>query len=115
MEIPLLSDIVIIFGLSIAVLFVCHRLRVPTIVGFLLTGILAGPYGLGLIKGVHEVEILAEIGVVLLLFTIGIEFSLRDLLRIRRSVLLGGSLQLLLTILAVFLIAEMAGLTFGQS
>ncbi|HSE83790.1 MAG TPA: cation:proton antiporter [Thermodesulfobacteriota bacterium] len=115
MEIPLLSDIVIIFGLSIAVLFVCHRLRVPTIVGFLLTGILAGPYGLGLIKEVHQVEILAEIGVVLLLFTIGIEFSLRDLLRIKRSVLLGGSLQVLLTILAVFLIAEMAGLTFGQS
>ncbi|MCK4472385.1 MAG: cation:proton antiporter, partial [Anaerolineae bacterium] len=55
MEIPLLNDIVIIFGLSIAILFICHRLRVPTIVGFLLTGILAGPYGLGLVKAVHEV------------------------------------------------------------
>jgi CPA2 family monovalent cation:H+ antiporter-2 len=43
MEIPLLNDIVIIFGLSIGILFVCHRLRVPTIVGFLLAGILAGP------------------------------------------------------------------------
>ena len=115
MEIPLLSDIVVIFGLSIAVLFVCYRLRIPTIVGFLLTGVLAGPYGLGLVKGVHEVEILAEIGVILLLFTIGIEFSLKDLLKIRRSVLLGGSLQVLLTTLTVFFIAEMAGFTFGQS
>ena len=80
MEILLLNDIVIIFGLSITILFICHRLRVPTIVGFLVTGILTGPYGLGLIKAVHEVEILAEVGVVLLLFTIGIEFSLQNLL-----------------------------------
>ena len=77
MEILLLNDIVIIFGLSIAILFICHRLRVPAIVGFLLAGILAGPYGFGLVKAVHEVEILAEVGVVLLLFTIGIEFSLK--------------------------------------
>ncbi|MEA3384980.1 MAG: cation:proton antiporter, partial [Thermodesulfobacteriota bacterium] len=67
MEIPLLNDIVIIFGLSVAVLFVCHRLKVPHIVGFLITGIIAGPYGLGLIRAVHDVEILAEVGVVLLL------------------------------------------------
>jgi CPA2 family monovalent cation:H+ antiporter-2 len=115
MEIALLREITIIFGLSIAVLFVCNQIRVPTIVGFLLTGVLAGPHGLGLIKAVHEVEILAEIGVVLLLFTIGIEFSLKNLLQIRRSVLLGGSLQVLLTIVAVFLIARLIGLSFGES
>ena len=90
MEIVLLKDIVIIFGLSVGILFICHRLRVPTIVGFLLTGIVTGPYGLGLIKAVHEVEILAEVGVVLLLFTIGIEFSLERLLQIKKSVLMGG-------------------------
>ena len=83
MEIPLLNDIVIIFGLSIAVLYLCHRIRLPVIVGFFLTGILAGPHGLGLIKAVHEVEILAEIGIVLLLFTIGIEFSFKKLLEIK--------------------------------
>ena len=55
MEIPLLKDIIIIFGLAIVVLFICHRLRVPAVVGFLLTGIVAGPYGLGLIKAIHEV------------------------------------------------------------
>jgi Kef-type K+ transport system membrane component KefB len=90
MEIPLLNDIVIIFGVSIVILLICHRLRVPSVVGFLLAGILAGPYGLGLVKAVHEVEILAEIGVVLLLFTIGIEFSLQRLLQIKKSVLMGG-------------------------
>ena len=84
MGILLLNDIVIIFGLSIAILFICHRLSVPAIVGFLLTGVLTGPYGLGLVKAVHEVETLAEVGVVLLLFTIGIEFSLERLLQIKK-------------------------------
>ena len=93
MEIPLLNDIVIIFGLAIAVLFICHRLRVPAVVGFLLTGIFVRPYVFGLVKAVHEVEFFAEIGIVLLLFTIGIEFSLERLLQIRKSVLMGGSLQ----------------------
>ena len=115
MEIPLLNDIVIIFGLSIAILFICHRLRVPAIVGFLLTGILAGPHGLGLVKAVHEVEILAEVGVVLLLFTIGIEFSLGRLLQIKKSVLMGGSIQVLLTILVTFVIARQLGQPIGES
>ncbi len=115
MEIPLLNDIVIIFGLSVAVLFVCHRLKVPAIVGFLVTGIIAGPYGLGLIRAVHEVEILAEVGVVLLLFTIGIEFSLEKLLRIRKTVLLGGSIQVLLTILVTFFVVNRLGQPVGES
>ena len=55
MEIQLLNDTVIIFGLAIAVLLICHRLRVPVVVGFLLTGILVGPYGFGLVKAVTEV------------------------------------------------------------
>ncbi len=112
MEIPLLNDIVIIFGLAVAVLFICHRLHVPAVVGFLLTGIFVGPYGFGLVKAVHEVEMFAEVGIVLLLFTIGIEFSLERLLQIRKSVLLGGSLQVLLTFAATFFIA---GRLFGQA
>ncbi len=78
MEIPLLSDIVIILGLSVVVIYLFQRLRLPTILGFLMTGILAGPSGLGLVKASHEVEIMAEIGVILLLFIIGIEFSLKQ-------------------------------------
>ncbi len=115
MEIPLLKDIIIIFGLAIVVLFICHRLSVPAVVGFLLTGIFAGPYGLGLIKAIHEVEIFAEVGVVLLLFTIGMEFSIKRLLRIRKSVLIGGSLQVLLTFCAVLLISKQFGKAFGEA
>ncbi|MFH2012116.1 MAG: cation:proton antiporter [Pseudomonadota bacterium] len=115
METPLLKDIIIIFGLSIVVIFIFHRLRIPAIVGFLLTGILAGPHGLALIKSLHEVEILAEVGIVLLLFTIGIEFSLKNLLQFKKSILIGGSLQVLLTILATFFIVWQLGQTFGES
>ena len=111
MEIPLLYDICIIFGLSIGVLLICHRLGVPSIVGFLVTGLIAGPHGLELIKAAHEVEILAEVGVILLLFTIGIEFSLKHLLRIKQAVLLGGSLQVGLTLLVGFGLAW----RFGES
>lgn len=55
MAVPILTDLVIIFGLSIAVLFACHQLRVPATVGFILTGILAGPHLLGLVSAIHEV------------------------------------------------------------
>ncbi len=115
MEIPLLKDIVIIFGLSTGVLFLFSRLRVPTILGFLLTGTLAGPHAFGLISAVHEVEIFAEIGVVMLLFTIGIEFSLTNLLQIKRAALLGGLLQVSSTIIVSFLIYSGMGLPQGES
>jgi CPA2 family monovalent cation:H+ antiporter-2 len=115
MELTILKDITIIFGLSILVLFIFHRLRLPAIVAFLLTGILVGPHGLHFIKSVHEVEILAEIGVMLLLFTIGIEFSLKKLMQIKKTVLLGGSLQLGLTIAAGLLWSLQTGLPVRES
>jgi len=65
MEIPLLKDIVIILGLSMVALFLGNRLKIPTIVGYLLTGMVSGPAGFALVKAVHEVEVMAEIGEVL--------------------------------------------------
>ena len=115
MKIALLYDILVIFGLSVIILFICHKLKVPVIVGFLLTGILAGPYGLGLVKAIDEVEVLAEVGVVLLLFTIGMEFSLEKLLKIKKSVLLGGSLQVLITLIVSFFIVRQFGQVIGRS
>jgi CPA2 family monovalent cation:H+ antiporter-2 len=70
-------------------------------VGFLLAGILAEPFGFGLIQEIKNIEVLAEIGVLLLLFTIGIEFSLSDLLKLKRIVLLGGGLQVFMTSIIV--------------
>lgn len=115
MDIPILADLVIIFTLAIAVSYVCFRLGIPAILAYLATGALAGPFGLGLIHSKHEVEVLAEIGVVLLLFTIGLEFSLKKLLEIKRLVLLGGGLQVGLTILVVALIGRAFDLSLGAA
>jgi monovalent cation:H+ antiporter-2, CPA2 family len=115
MPVPILTDLVIIFGLSIAVLFSCHQLRVPATVGFILTGILAGPHMLGLVKAIHEVEMLAEIGVILLLFTIGVEFSFANLLQIRQSVLVAGPIQVTATCLAGLFLALQGGKTMGEA
>ncbi|MDX1765297.1 MAG: cation:proton antiporter, partial [bacterium] len=111
----LLTDMVVIFGVAIAVLFVSTRLGLPAIVGLLLTGVLAGPHGLMLVKAVHEVEVSAEIGVILLLFTIGIEFSLKQLMQIRRSVLLGGGLQALFTVGATVAMVRLVGIGTGEA
>lgn len=102
MDSHIFRDILVVLALSVIVLFVFSRLRLPSLVGFLVTGMLVGPHGPGLIGERARVEELAEIGVVLLLFTIGLEFSLSGLVRLRRSVLIGGSLQCLLTIAAGF-------------
>jgi len=91
MEIPLLKDIVIIFGLAITVLLICFRLRIPTIVGFLITGVLCGPHGLGLVSAISEVRILAEIGIVVLLFTVGLEISIKKILEYKRFFFIGGA------------------------
>jgi len=96
----LLRQLIIVFGLAVIVVVLCHRLKVPAIIGFLITGALAGPHGFGIVTAVHEVEHIAELGVILLLFSIGLELSLRELVRLKRVVLLGGSLQVGLTVAA---------------
>ena len=99
MEVEFLKSLVIIFGTSALVVFVLHKLKIPTIVGFLVAGILIGPHGIRIIEDIHSIEMLAEIGVILLLFTIGIEFSMAKLIRIKKAVIGGGSIQVLLTII----------------
>jgi CPA2 family monovalent cation:H+ antiporter-2 len=97
MELEFLKPLFIVFGTSALVVFVLHRFRIPSIVGFLLAGIIMGPYGFELVSDVHIVEVLAEIGVILLLFTIGLEFSLGNLYALRYTVFGGGHIQVLMT------------------
>ncbi len=106
---PLLQDLLVLLAASVPIAFIFHRLRLPTIVGFMITGVLIGPHGLGLIRDAEAIEVLAEIGVALLLFTIGLEFSLRRMLEMRRLALLGGGLQVILTTLLVTGIAYLLG------
>lgn len=100
---------------TIAIVYFFHRLRLPTIVGFLLTGMVIGPNGLALIDSVAPVEILAEIGVALLLFTIGIEFSLEELRALPRRVIWAGLLQIGLTVAGTAVLAGFWGFPGRQA
>ncbi|MDI3540167.1 MAG: monovalent cation:H+ antiporter-2, family [Methanolobus sp.] len=109
MDLTLFTDIEIIFGLSIFILLLFHRLRLSPVLGFLVTGMVAGPHVLGIIRDVEQVEILAEIGIILLLFTIGVEMSIKELWDIKRFVLLGGGLQVVITSVLVYYISFALG------
>jgi len=104
------ADLVVLLGASVVVLFTSHRLRLSPIVALLLTGMLIGPSGLRLIDR-ESVELFAELGVVLLLFTVGLEVSLVRLKRNWRPFLLGGGAQVALTLAAAAGIA--AGFGFA--
>ncbi|GAM08660.1 putative K(+) efflux antiporter KefB [Geobacter sp. OR-1] len=110
-----LFDLEILFGLAILTVLLVRRLALPSIIGFLAAGMIAGPHALALVKSSHQVEQMAEIGVVLLLFTIGIEFSLKELMRIRQMVFLGGGLQTALTIAAIAAIGAACGYSIEQA
>jgi CPA2 family monovalent cation:H+ antiporter-2 len=110
MEADILKGIVIIFALSTFVNLIFTKLKIPTVVGYLLTGIIAGPNMLALAGNEQEIEALAEIGVVLLLFTIGLEFSLQHLLKIRRIVLFGGFFQVIITAAIFFGVSHFYGM-----
>jgi monovalent cation:H+ antiporter-2, CPA2 family len=106
---PFLADFVIILAGAIAVNLLSARLKIPAVVGFLITGLLLGPSGLALISDRHTVQLFAEVGIVFLLFTVGLEFSRERMREIRRAFFLGGSLQGLGTIAAVVAIVVAAG------
>jgi CPA2 family monovalent cation:H+ antiporter-2 len=103
-ELPVLRDLVLLVAVAIPVVVLAHRARIPSIVGFLLAGMLIGPHGLGLIGQGSSVEGLAQIGTVLLLFAIGLELQLSRVLRMGRELVQGGLIQVLGTA-AVFGIA----------
>jgi CPA2 family monovalent cation:H+ antiporter-2 len=112
---PLFEDLLIILLVSVPVAFLCLRLKLPLLGGVMLSGIVIGPYALGLIKELEAIEILAEIGVMLLLFTIGLEFSLKRLREMKRLVLIGGGLQVVLTVAATAGVAVLFGREISQS
>ena len=99
MHLPLLQDILILLGFSVVIVFVLQRLKLPSIIGFLLTGVVIGPYGLSLIHAVEQVEILSEVGVILLLFVIGMELSIKQLATIKKTAFLGRFIQVGLTVI----------------
>jgi len=112
-ELDFLRDLVILFGASIVVVYCFNRLHVPAIVGFLVAGALLGPYGLDIVDDVARVEVLAEVGVVMLLFTIGVEVSLARITSLR-TVVGGGFIQIGAAIGLSVLVGMAVGLPVNQ-
>jgi monovalent cation:H+ antiporter-2, CPA2 family len=115
MVFELLTDILIIFAIALLVGMIFSRIKVPPLVAYILTGVIVGPYGLSIIQGQEEVKNLAEIGIILLLFTIGLEFSFKDLWKIRLIAIAGGALQVGLSFAFFCGLALLLGLPAGEA
>ena len=114
-ELTFLRDLVIILAVAVIVVLLFHRFKLPSIAGFIFSGLLVGPRGVGLIDDVYQVEVLAEIGVALLLFGIGSELSLSKLRRLWKLATVGGFLQVGLTTAAAFAICRIIALPGNTS
>ena len=110
-ELGYLKDVLAILGVAVIVVVVFHRLRLPAIAGFILSGILVGPQGLQLVDDSRHIEVLAEVGVALLLFGIGLELPLQKLKRLWKLAAVGGTLQVVISAATAFGIGRMAGLS----
>ncbi|SDG62010.1 monovalent cation:proton antiporter family protein [Psychroflexus sediminis] len=115
MEIPLLKEIVVVLGISIVIILAFQKLKVPSILGFLFAGIIVGPSAFNLLSSRHEVELLSEIGIIFLLFIIGIELSFSGLMKIKKTVFVGGGLQVGGTILITALVAMALGIDLNTA
>jgi monovalent cation:H+ antiporter-2, CPA2 family len=93
--------IIAIFGISGITIYVLGKFRIPSIIGFLVGGIIIGPSGLNILHEPGDVEVVAELGVILLMFTIGLEFSLQNLLKLRTLVFGAGFLQVSLATISI--------------
>ena len=110
--IPGIASIILI---AIVLLYIGTYLKIPSIVCFLLIGMLAGPYGLGIITDEASIDTFGEVGIILLLFTIGLEFSFEKLFRSWRIAIIGGLLQVCTTIVAIAFIAYAMGIPFNAA
>ncbi|MFA6333449.1 MAG: cation:proton antiporter [Methanoregula sp.] len=101
--------------LAVLLLYLGQRLKIPSIVSYLIIGILVGPYSFGIITNQDAIDTFGNIGIVLLLFTIGLEFSFQKLLRSWRTVIIGGMVQVCITIAAITFITEYSGMPFSEA
>lgn len=112
---PFLTELVALFTISVIIAYFCYRLNIVPIVGFLIAGVIIGPNALALVHDQQLVDTLAEIGIILLLFTIGIEFSLEKLSRIKKAIFLGGGLQVTITVAVVAFILSFWGIGWNSA
>jgi CPA2 family monovalent cation:H+ antiporter-2 len=102
-------DLTLALGTSALGGYLAHRLKQPALLGYLLTGLIIGPFGIGLQTDVEQIQALAEVGIAFLLFALGVEFSITELKRVRAIALQGSVLQIGLTTLLVASVSLLSG------
>src|SRR5260370_36335001 len=113
-ELHLLVNVAVAVAVALVGGLLAHALRQPVIVGYLLAGVVIGPFTPGFTGDREQIAGLAEVGVIFLMFALGIEFTLADLARVRNVALIGTSVQALLTIGAGVALGVVLGWPFGQ-
>lgn len=111
----IIQDIVVILLVSIPIIYLFKKINLPSLVGFLIAGMLIGPFGFKLIKSVNQIGGMAEIGVILLMFTIGLEVSFSQISRLKKYFLFAGGFQFIITLAAGFIIFYSLGIPVNQS
>jgi monovalent cation:H+ antiporter-2, CPA2 family len=114
-SLPILRDLVLLVAIAIPVVAIAQRFKVPTVVAYLLTGIALGPAGLGVMYDTESVNQLAEVGVLLLLFGVGLELSFSRVAKMGRDVLIGGAGQVLGTMALVAAVMMTAGTSLNRA
>ena len=109
---PFFSEFLIILIAATVVALAFERVRLPVILGFLLAGVVIGPHGLQLITDSARIHIFADIGVILLMLTIGLEFSFSRLKGLRNLGVFGGGAQIILSIAVAVLVARWWGWSY---
>lgn len=107
--------LMIVTAISILVVYLFNKIKIPPLIGFILTGILIGPYGFGLIRLNDDVEMFSELGIVLILFSVGIDFSINKLLSLKKVIFLGGATQVILSILLTMALGIALGYNINTS
>ena len=110
-----IKELVIILSVAIPIIFLFKKLKMPSIIGFLIAGVVIGPYGLKLISSSEQIEMMAEIGIILLMFTIGLEFSLGKLVKMKKLFLYAGTAQVIITVITVTFLFSMLGINLPQA
>lgn len=115
MDLHILQNICLMFAVAVGVVLICHTLKIPFLIGYLITGVLLSPNNTNLLNNAEEVDMYAEIGVVLLLFSVGLEFSFGNLRKLKKYVLLGGLFQVCFTILLSAILFSIFGRSREES
>ncbi len=111
MHFDILEIILFVFFIALFVTVIFRQLKLSVILGYLLVGALVGPHALGIVPDTPRINELAEFGIVFLMFTIGLEFSILKLFSLRLSVYITGALQILLSVILTTFIGKLLGMT----